>query len=343
VNPLSDTVARGRIRWGVLSTAKIATRQVIPAMQQGVLTEILAIASRDEDKAIAAAKELGIPRAYGSYEDLLSDPDVEAIYNPLPNHLHVSWTLKALEAGKHVLCEKPLGLDASDAARILGVIGTPPRFKVMEAFMYRFHPQWQKALSLVQSLALGEVRAISSFFSYYNAQPENIRNHPDMGGGGLMDIGCYCISWPRFLLGDEPVRVVGLSAHDPVLGVDRLASGILEFPGEVQVTFTCSTQMVPYQRVQVLGTKGRLEMEIPANAPAGEATRLLLFSGKGVREEPEVIAIEPSNQYTLQGDAFSRAILEDLPVPTPLTDAVANMAVIDALVRSGKEGRWVEL
>lgn len=327
------------IRWGILSTAKIGVKQVIPAMQKGQLTQVLGIASRDASTASSVAKELGIPRSYGSYEALLADPDIDAVYNPLPNHLHVPWTLKALAAGKHVLCEKPIALDTTEARALWHAAQSYPDLKVMEAFMYRFHPQWLRAKTLVQSGVLGEVRSIHSHFSYYNADPGNIRNMPDIGGGGLMDIGCYCISFPRFLLDQEPSRVVGLIELDPVLGVDRLASGMMDF-GLVQGTFTCSTQMTPYQRVQVLGTLGRLEIEIPANPPAWGKTRLFLqVTGEPVEE----IWLEPSNHYTLQGDAFARAILEGKEVPTPLIDAVRNMAVIDALFRSGKEERWVKV
>ncbi|TDX01868.1 Gfo/Idh/MocA family protein [Dinghuibacter silviterrae] len=327
------------IRWGILGVAKIALKQVIPAMQQGKLTTVTAIASRDLHRAEAAAEDLGIPKAYGSYEELLADPEVDAVYNPLPNHLHVPWTLKALQAGKHVLCEKPIALDVSEAKALMTAAATYPGMRVMEAFMYRFHPQWIRARTLVREGAIGEVHAIHAHFSYYNDDPGNIRNQAEIGGGGLMDIGCYCISWPRFILDAEPVKVTGLVELDPVLGVDRVTSGLLDFSG-VQATFTCSTQMAPYQRVLVHGTTGRLEVLIPANAPAGEATRILIqTAGAPARE----LLVEAANQYTLQGDAFSRAILEGKEVPTPLGDAVSNMEVIDAVVRGAKEGRWVNL
>ena len=327
------------IRWGILSTAKIAVKQVIPAMQKGQLTQVLGIASRDEARAEAAAKELGIPRSYGSYEALLADPDIDAVYNPLPNHLHVPWTLKALAAGKHVLCEKPIALDTTEARSLWHAAQSYPDLKVMEAFMYRFHPQWIKAKAIVDSGDLGDIRSIHSHFSYYNVDPSNIRNMPDIGGGGLMDIGCYCISFPRFLLEREPTRVVGLVELDPQMGTDRLASGMMDF-GNEQVTFTCSTQMTPYQRVQILGTEGRLEVEIPANPPAWGKTRLFLQKSG---EPAEEIWLGESNHYTLQGDAFARAILEGKEAPTPLIDAVRNMAVIDALFRSAKEERWVKV
>jgi predicted dehydrogenase len=256
-----------KIRWGVLSTARIGTETVIPAMQLGEYCTVTAIASRRLEKAQAAAGQLGIEKAYGSYEELLADPDIDAVYIPLPNHLHVPWTIKALNAGKHVLCEKPIGLSAAEAQVLLSAARKFPRLKVMEAFMYRHHPQWQWAKQKVIEGEVGEVRTIQSFFSYYNADPDNIRNKADIGGGGLMDIGCYCISLSRFIFETEPWRVCGIIEEDPSMKVDRLTSGILEFSRGTS-TFTCATQLVPYQRVNIFGTKGRIEIEIPFNAPS---------------------------------------------------------------------------
>lgn len=336
----ATTLLSAPIRWGILSTAKIGVKQVIPAMQRGNLTVVTAIASRDLEKAEAVAEELGIQKAYGSYEELLADPEVDAVYNPLPNHLHVPWTLKALQAGKHVLCEKPVALDLSEAKALMTAAAQFPELRVMEAFMYRFHPQWLKARALVLEGTVGEVRAIHSHFSYYNDDPHNIRNQEDMGGGGLMDIGCYCISWPRFILDEEPARVTGIVEIDPVLKVDRLTSGLMDFNSGAQVSFTCSTQMSPYQRVLIHGTAGRIEIEIPANPPAWERTRIQLTRSGQPTEE---IWLEEANHYTLQGDAFARAILEGKEAPTPLGDAVSNMEVIESVFKAAKEGRWVKL
>jgi predicted dehydrogenase len=324
-----------KIRWGVLSTAKIGTEKVIPAMQLGEYCKFTAIASRQLEKAQAAARRLSIEKAYGSYEELLADCDVDAVYLPLPNHLHVPWAIKALKAGKHVLCEKPLGLNAAEAQELLEASRKFPRLKVMEAFMYRHHPQWQWVKKRVSEGKIGELRTIQSFFSYYNSDPNNIRNKADTGGGGLMDIGCYCISLSRFIFGAEPRRVCGIREEDPEMKVDRLTSGILEFASGTS-TFTCATQLVPYQRVNIFGTKGRIEIEIPFNAPPDRPCKI--WHGDDARIE-EVI-LEICNQYTIQGDLFSRAVLEDREVPTPLEDAVANMQVIDALVRSDRSGSW---
>ena len=327
-----------KIRWGVLSTAQIGTEEVIPAMQQGTYCDITAIASRSLERAQAAASRLGISKAYGSYEALLADPDVDAVYIPLPNHLHVPWSIKALEAGKHVLCEKPIALNAAGAQELLDAAHERPGLKVMEAFMYRHHPQWRRARQLVAEAEIGELRTIQSFFSYYGVDPDNIRNVAAFGGGGLMDIGCYSISLSRFLFGTEPQQVFGIMDFDPQFQIDRLTSGVLDF-GRGTSTFTCSTQLVPYQRVDFFGTAGRVEIEIPFNAPPDRPCRMWHQHG----DEIEEIVLDVCNQYTIQGDLFSRAVLEDTQVPTPLEDAVANMRVIDALVRSAGDGTWASV
>ena len=327
-----------RIRWGILSTAKIGTVQVIPAMQQGEFCEISALASRDLAQAKQAASQLGIPHAYGSYEELLADPDIDAIYNPLPNHLHVPWSIKAIEAGKHVLCEKPIGLSSSEGQQLLECAQAHPELKVMEAFMYRHHPQWQLARKLVLDGTIEELRTIQSFFSYFNDDPQNIRNQSEIGGGGLMDIGCYPISLSRFIFDQEPERVSGIVEYDSELGTDRLASATLDF-GKGTSTFTCSTQLNPYQRVHIHGTQGRVEIEIPFNAPVDRACRVWHQTGADIAE----VKLDICNQYTIQGDLFSQAILNNTAVPTPLSDAVANMRVIEGIVESNRSGAWVQL
>jgi len=327
-----------KINWGVLSTAKIGVEKVIPAMQQGEYCEMVAIASRDQKKAQAAAEQLNILRAYGSYEELLADADIEAIYNPLPNHLHVSWSIKALDAGKHVLCEKPIGLTTGEAEALLEATRNHPELKVMEAFMYRHHPQWQKARQLVEDGEIGELQTIQSFFSYYNVDPNNVRNMADIGGGGLMDIGCYCISLSRFIFNSEPRKVVGVIRYDPQFKTDWFASGILDFATGIS-TFTCSTQLANYQRVNIFGTEGRIEIEIPFNAPPDQPCRIWHQQGGQIEE----IAFDVCDQYTVQGDLFSQAVLNDTEVPTPLEDAVANMRVIEAVIRSAGNGASVDI
>jgi predicted dehydrogenase len=330
---------QNKVKWGVLGAAQIGIRKVIPGMQQGEWSEIAAIASRDRRKAEAAASSLGIPRAYGSYEELLRDSEIEAVYNPLPNHLHVPWTIKAAEAGKHVLCEKPLSLNAEEARTLLAVRDRTG-VKIGEAFMVRTHPQWLRTREIIAAGEIGTLRSISGFFSYFNRDAANIRNVPDWGGGGLMDIGCYPITTSRFAFREEPLWVMGLTERDPEWKVDRLTSAILDFPSG-QSIFTCSTQLVPYQRMQLFGTKGRIEVEIPFNAPNDRPSRIFIdngsdFFGGGVRTEK----FAPCDQYGIQGDAFSKAIREGGEVPVPIEDAIKNMSVIDAIFRSAESGKW---
>ncbi|MAG93553.1 MAG: NAD-binding protein [Planctomycetaceae bacterium] len=333
---MNDEPTVTKIRWGVLSTAAIGTQKVLPAMQTSRWCEVAAIASRNVDRAQAAARELGIARAHGSYEELLADETLDAVYNPLPNHLHVPWSIRALEAGKHVLCEKPIGLTSAEGRQLVDAAAAHPELKVMEAFMYRHHPQWQKARTLVRNGAIGELRTIQSFFSYFNDDAANIRNQPDIGGGGLMDIGCYPISLARFIFDAEPERVSGIVEYDPQLKTDRIASVMMDF-GRGTSTFTCSTQLAPYQRVNIFGTTGRVEIEIPFNAPPDRPCRMWHQDGETIAE----IELPVCDQYAIQGDLFARAILDDTPVPTPIKDAVANMQVIEAIRESQQSGAWV--
>ncbi|HQV30469.1 MAG TPA: Gfo/Idh/MocA family oxidoreductase [Calditrichia bacterium] len=327
-----------KVSWGILSTARIGVEKVIPSMQKSKYCRMDAIASRSIVSASGAASRLGIPRAYGSYEELLADPEIEAIYNPLPHHMHVEWTLKALAAGKHVLVEKPLDIELARAEALLAATREYPHLKVMEAFMYRHHPQWETVRELMAGEEFGELRKIQNIFTYYNTDPQDIRNQADIGGGGLLDIGCYCISMARFLFGREPSQVVGIGDFDPKLWVDRQVSGFLNF-GSGTAFFTCSTQMNPHQYALIMGTRGRIEMDMPFTPP-NDAPARLRFSGEGGMRE---FAIGPHDQYTLQGDLFSQAIINNTPVPTPLEDGVANMRVIDRVQASLIKGEWAAM
>ncbi len=328
------------IKWGVLGCAGIAAKAVIPAIQSSRLGRVAAIASRDAEKASAMATRFGIEKSYGSYEDLLSDPDIDAIYNPLPNHLHVPMTIKALEHGKPVLCEKPIALNAAQASE-LAEAQKAANLPVAEAFMVRHHPQWKKARAMVAEGRLGDVRAIQTIFAYYLDDPKNVRNQADIGGGGLFDVGCYAFNTARFLFDAEPLRAIAMMENDPVFDTDRLTSGLLAFPEGRQLAFTCSTQLSLTQKVTVLGTRGRLEIPIPFNAPADQQTVLIFDDGRdlagGGRQE---IVIEPVDQYREQVDAFAEAVLSGTPLETGLDDAIANMKAIDALFRSATSGRW---
>ncbi|GAB5409572.1 MAG: Gfo/Idh/MocA family oxidoreductase [Balneolaceae bacterium] len=321
-----------KVKWGILSTAKIATNNVIPSMQRSELCDIYAISSRSSEKAKKAADDLNILVHYDSYEKLLSDPEIDAIYNPLPNHLHVPWTLKALEAGKHVLCEKPISITSKEAEQLLEAQQKNPHLKVMEAFMYRFHPQWEKVKEVIKKGEIGDIRSVDSVFTFYNIDPNNVRNKNGIGGGGILDIGCYCINLSRFIYESEPVGVQSYIDYDPDFKVDRLASCILEFENGI-ANFMCSTQLDHRQRAIIYGTKGYLELNIPFNS-SNEAFRKMWIHKNG---EVETIIFDTCDQYTLQGDAFSKAILEDTPVPLSIEDSIANMKVIDQIFKHIKK------
>ena len=327
-----------KVIWGVLSTAKIGRDRVLPGMKKSSLLEIRAMASRSEATARKAADALGIPIAYGSCEALLADPDIEVIYNPLPNHLHVPMTLQAAAAGKHVLCEKPIALTAQEAEQLRGAAR---KVLISEAFMVRFHPQWLRARELVREGRIGTLRAVQMFFGYHNVDPANVRNRADIGGGGLYDIGCYAIVAGRFFLETEPTRAIALIDRDPQFGTDRLTSGLVDFGDGRRLDFTVSTQIAPYQRIQLCGTRGRIELHIPANAPQGAKTRISIddcssLEGTGIVTE----TLPESDQYQLQGEAFSRAVRGEIALPYGIEDAIANMRVIDALFRSETSGNW---
>lgn len=324
------------LRWGVIGTAKIAKQWLIPAIAAAKNAEVVAVASRDLAKATLFAEQNGIAQAYGSYEELLADNSIDAVYNPLPNHLHVPISVQAIEAGKHVLCEKPLGLNTQDMQPLLQAAALRPDLVVMEAFMYRFHAQWLQAKALIAQGELGEINSVEASFTYFNRDPDNVRNKADIGGGGLMDIGCYCVSAARFIFGREPVRVSASLDMDPQFGVDRHAAGILDFaPGTA--SFYCSTQSSPSQGVKINGTKGTLLLATPfyANGPA----QLLLSDAQGTR----TIAVGEFNHYVAQVEAFSAAALAGQPSPTPLADALANQQVVDALFTAGAARAWVDV
>ena len=334
-----DHSVHAPLRWGILSTALIAENHVVPALHAAGGHEIVAVGSRDLDRGVEWAKANGIPTAYGSYEALLADPNVEAIYNPLPNHLHVDWSIAALEAGKHVLCEKPLGCDRADAQRLVDVAGQHPHLVTMEAFMYRFHPQWIAARELVMSGRIGELRTIQTFFSYFNDDPANVRNNSDWGGGALLDIGCYPISQARWLFDAEPERVVAQIELDPRFGVDRLTSAQLDFGSGRSASFTVSTQLSGHQLAQIVGTEGRVEVDIPVNSPKDRPTKITLTTDAG----DEALNYGPVDQYGCQADAFGAAVRSGAAAPTPLSDAIANLAVIDAVFASAKSDTWAAI
>jgi predicted dehydrogenase len=321
----------GVVRWGILSTANIATEKVIPGMRHAARAEVVAIASRDEALARSVADRLGIPRAHGSYEALLADPGVDAIYIPLPNHLHLDWTIAAARAGKHVLCEKPLALTAADAERMVEA-AQAAGVHLMEAFMYRHHPSWVAVSDLVADGRIGRLAAIQSWFSYFNDDPSNIRNILDFGGGALYDIGCYCVSLSRLLFGGEPIRATSAIRRDPTDGTDVLTSAILEFEGGI-ASFTCSTRTETDQRVHIYGDAGRISIGIPFNIPSDRPTTISLTAGGDPPVAPatEVMTFPTKDPYAAEVEAFSSAILDGGPTPVPPQDAVANLRVIESI------------
>jgi predicted dehydrogenase len=322
-------------RWGILSTADIGRRKVIPGLLKAERVDVLGIASREEAQARAVAAELRIPRAYGSYEALLADPDIDVVYIPLPNHLHLEWTMAAARAGKHVLCEKPLALTADDAQRMVNVAANEG-VRLMEAFMYRLHPSWEAVRQMVHGGRIGQLRSIDSFFSYHNDDPGNIRNQLDAGGGALYDIGCYCINLSRLLFDGEPTSISAAVHREPTSGVDVLTSALLEFPTGT-ATFTCATRTEPDQRVHVYGTKGRISIEIPFNIPPDRPTRVFVTAGGDPPVAPatETLTFDTADPYTVEAERFAAAILDGMPTPVPPEDAVANMRVIEAVFAAG--------
>ncbi|GGB61638.1 deoxyfructose oxidoreductase [Roseibium aquae] len=329
------------VRWGILSTAKIGREKVIPGIQNSKYGVAAAIASRDLGRAMETASALGIAKAYGSYDELLSDPDIDAIYNPLPNHLHVPLTLQAVEAGKHVLCEKPIALNAEEARRLMNL---PEGRLVAEAFMVRAHPQWIRAREIVRSGALGELKVVQSFFSYFNSDPANIRNMADIGGGGLMDIGCYPIVAGRYFFEAEPKRAISLIDRDPQFGTDRVASALVDFGNGRRLDFTVATQLTPYQRIQLVGTEKRLEILIPYNAPGNEGMVLRLDDGSKFADAAAICETLPvSDQYAELTDIFALSFLGEIDPPYGPADALQNMKTLDALFASEKTGAWAEI
>ena len=328
-----------KVSWGVLSTAKIGLERVIGPMQQGQHTSVDAIASRDLGKARAAAERFGISRAFGSYDELLADPSIEAVYIPLPNDQHVAWAERAVSAGKHVLVEKPLAMSAREAERLIAARDRT-RLTIVEAFMVTYMPQWRRVRELIGEGRIGEVRSVQAHVTYRNMDPANIRNRPEVGGGALMDIGCYAILFARLAFGTEPLRALGLIDRDPGMGTDRHASVLLDFP-EGQATLFCSTQLARAQRVRIFGTSGSIEIDVPVNAPDDRPTRIFVDDGRDVLGSGlEVIEFEPCNQYTLQGDAVSRAIRGEGSVGLSLEDSIANMRVLDAVFASERSRGW---
>lgn len=331
-------MADKKIRWGIVSTADIGVKKVIPGILKSPHSEVVALGSRDKARARAALDGLGLTgaRAYGSYEELFTDPGIDAIYNPLPNHLHVPITLAAAKAGKHVLCEKPIAITAGEAEQLRAA---PKNVRIAEAFMVRHHPQWHRAREIVASGELGDVRLVRAVFLYHNVDPTNVRNLADIGGGGILDIGCYCVISGRYIFNAEPIRVVSLVDRDPNFGTDRLASVIADFGGGRQLSFVCGTQSAGRQSVEVIGNRKNLEIEIPYNAPPDKITTILVGEGPE-RNLYRREAIRAVDQYTEEAENFALDILNNTPTTYGVEDAILQMRVLDAIFRSETSGAW---
>jgi len=338
------TVTATELRWGILSTADIARTKVIPGIRKAERCRITAIASRDVGRAREAAAEAGIPTAHGSYEALLADPEVDAVYIPLPNHLHAEWAIAAAGAGKHVLCEKPLAMTAADAERMIAAAETAG-VRLMEAFMYRLHPSWVAVVELVRSGRIGRLVSVQSWFSYYNDDATNIRNIRAAGGGALFDIGCYNVNLSRLVFGAEPERVEASIARDPATGVDVLTSGLLEFAGGGTATFTCAIRAEDDQRVEIYGTEGRISVAIPFNIPPDRPTHVYVTSGGDPPVDPatERLTFDTADPYAVEAARFAAAALDGTPTPVPPADAVANLHVIERLFAADARERVLSI
>ena len=330
-----------KVRWGVIgATAMIAVERVIPAMLEAERSEIIAVASRDPAQARGVAERFEIPRVHASYEALLADPDIEAVYIPLPNNLHMQWTIAAIEAGKHVLCEKPIALNAGEVTHMIAA-RDKAGVLVEEAFMLRDHPQWSRMREIIRSGRLGKIQATQGLYTYFNRDPDDIRNRdPELGGGGTYDLGCYTTAVARYVFQAEPMRVIATMQKDPSFDTARLSSVIIEFP-DGHGSWTISTQSARYQGLTILGEKGWMRPEIPHVPFAENETRIFIAGDTWPGPFPEeTITLAPVNQYTLQGDRFSRLVLGEAVEAWPLETALANIKVLDALFRSQASGSW---
>ena len=323
------------VKWGIISTANIGMAKVVPGMLKSTELEVVAIASRNLKRARQAAMDLGIAKSYGSYEEMLADPEIDAVYNPLPNHLHVPLTLAAARAGKHVLCEKPIAITAKEAALLRKA---PKGIYIAEAFMVRHAAQWLAVRERVKKGEIGDVRMINVVFAYFNRDPKNVRNMADIGGGGMLDIGCYPITVSRFIFAADPKAVTATIDRDPKFKTDRTAGGLADFGNGRHLSFSISTQTAPHQRVQIVGTKGRIEVEIPFNAPPDKPNRY--FVQGMAMDEGTWHEVPVSDQYMLQAEAFGRVVRKEEKPRWGIDDAIMSMKIIDAFFRSEKSRRW---
>lgn len=326
-----------QMKLGILGVSGHFIRRVLFPLKKSQLIEVYAISSRSKSKAKEAAEKYNIPQYYSSYEELLNNKSIDIVYIPLPNNLHPEWIKKCADNKKHIICEKPVALNASDASECINYAKNKNVY-IMEAFMYKFHPQWKRALEFIRMGEIGGINMIHTAFGYNNPDPNNIRNIKDAGGGSLMDIGCYAVSVPRFLLESEPKRVISLMNYDKVFQTDILSSAILDF-GYARATFNVSTKTFPYQKVEIHGTQGIIIIQLPFNAFLDVKAKITVMTSVGARE----INFEPVDQYQIEFEEFVNAIRNNQPSPISIDDAINNMKVIDAIIKSNKSGKWEEI
>ena len=330
------------INWGILSSAKIGWEHVIPAILKSKNSKLVAIASRNTLRAKKLAQKFKIEKSYGSYQELYKDQEIDVIYNPLPNHLHIKSSIEACKNKKNILLEKPISLKATDIDPLMKY-ASENKVVIKEAFMVRHHPQWQWVKKYIKSGKLGSISSISTVFSYNNKNPQNIRNIKKFGGGAIYDIGCYPTVISRFLLDKEPKRVVGLAKNDKKFKTDVLSSVVLDF-GEIYSSFIVATQSTFSQQVTILGTKKTLIVENPFNAIATKPTTVVIYNGKSIYRKENTIKVFPAaDQYEHQVTKFSNELLNKTKADYDLIDAKKNMKVLDAIFVSIKKNKWIKI
>jgi predicted dehydrogenase len=335
------------VNWGVLGAANIAVKHALPGMREAPSAKLLAIASRDLGKAQAVAQALGVPRAYGSYDALLADGEIDAVYVPLPNPLHFEWSLRALEAGKDVLCEKPLCLSSEQISELCAARDRSGR-KIEEAFAYRNHPQWTKVLEIIASGTLGAVRSVHGTLAKQFLDPTDIRNNPNDGGGGIYDLGSYAISACNMIFGRKPARVVAALERDPAFGIDRLSSALLDY-GDAHAAFTVATQAGSsawgsHQQLSILCAQGWLRLEFPYSQVRPTECRVEIGDATSVGAFPtSTLSFAAINQFALQAERFSRLVRGEAVRAWPIEEARDTLRTIEGLFESARTGAWQSL
>ncbi|SMO60694.1 Predicted dehydrogenase [Saccharicrinis carchari] len=326
-----------RLKIGVLSVSNHLLKRIVLPLKNTKYCKIYGIASRNPKKAEAFAQKFDIEKVYADYQELIEDPIIDFVYIPLPNHLHLEWVVKAAEAGKHILCEKPIALNAQEAMQCIEA-AQKNKVQLMEAFMYKFHPLWIYAKEVITTNQIGRIMYIHTSFAYHNPAPDNIRNIKEFGGGALMDIGCYAISSSRFLLDAEPQRVMAIHQQHPEFKTDTLGSAIMDYDGR-HASYTVSTLSQANQGVDIVGSSGRIRIPVPFNTYVDTPSEIIINTAQGERS----VSFAVCDQYGLMFDAFSECLIKKMPLPIEPTDVLNNMKVIDAVFKSAQSQQWERL